>query len=115
MLVGATLVRLQFGLAAYIFCIGAVAFVATNLLQRYDGSNITIRRLRRIMIVSDLLLLLTGLLMIANSSNFFQMPYLSYLRYVKNNWVIVLLVAASMLVYSTWRIEQELGEEAKKR
>jgi len=89
--------------------------VATNLLQRYDGDNIIIRRLRRIMIVSDLLLLFTGLLMIANSSNFMQLPYLSYLHYVKNNWVIILLLAALLLLYSTFRIEQELEKEAKKR
>jgi len=89
--------------------------VATNLLQRYEGNNVTIRRLRRIMIASDVLLLLTGLLMIANVSNFFQMPYLSYIHYVKNNWVVLLLIAAMLLLYSTTRIEQELGKEAKKR
>ena len=37
-----------------------------------------------------------------------------YLQYVNNNWVVVLLVAAVLQLYTTYRISSELEKEAKK-
>lgn len=53
MAVGAGLYVLKISAASYIYCLGALAFASMQLLQRYEGSNFTIRRLRRIMIFSD--------------------------------------------------------------
>ena len=100
--------------ACYVFSVGALLFVAMQLRQRYEGSDFTIRRLRRLMIVSDVLFLLSALLMIANQSNFLPFDYLSYLRYVRNNWIVALLIAAVLQLYVSHRIANEL-EKAKKR
>lgn len=101
--------------AAYIFGPGALMFAAMQMRQSYDGNNFTIRRLRRIQLTSDVLFLLAGLLMLANQSNFFGINLLLYIKYVHNNWIIVLLVAAILQLYASHRIANELEKEAKKR
>lgn len=100
--------------ASYVFAMGALAFVLMQFKQSYDGSNIVIRRLRRIMITSDVFFLLSAILMFANQSNFLGLNILTYVKYVHNNWVITLLVAAILQLYSTHRISHELDKEAKK-
>ena len=101
--------------AAYIFAPGALLFAAMQMRQSYDGNNFTIRRLRRIQLTSDVLFLLAGLLVLANQSNFFGINLLLYIKYVHNNWIIVLLVAAILQLYASHRIANELEKEAKKR
>ena len=101
--------------AACIFAPGALLFAAMQMRQSYDGNNFTIRRLRRIQLTSDVLFLLAGLLMLANQSNFFGINLLLYIKYVHNNWIIVLLVAAILQLYASHRIANELEKEAKKR
>lgn len=100
--------------APWVFAMGALAFVLMQLKQRYEGRNVVIRRLRRIMITSDVFFLLAALLMFANRSNFFGLDILTYIKYVHNNWVVALLVAAVLQLYSTHRISNELDKEAKK-
>ena len=97
--------------ASYVFAPGALLFVAMQLRQRYEGNNFTIRRLRHIMIISDLLFLVAALLMFANQSNFLRLDYLSYIKYVHNNWIVVLLVAAILQLYSSHRIANELEKD----
>ena len=97
--------------ASYVFAPGALLFVAMQLRQRYEGSNFTIRRLRHIMIISDVLFLVAALLMFANQSNFLGLDYLSYIKYVHNNWIVVLLVAAILQLYSSHRIANELEKD----
>ena len=101
--------------APYVYAPGALLFVAMQLRQRYEGSDFVIRRLRRIMILSDVLFLLAALLMFANTSNFLGIQYLSYVKYVHNNWIVVLLVAAVLQLYASHRIAHELEKDAKKR
>ena len=101
--------------AAYIFGPGALMFAAMQMRQSYDGNNFTIRRLRRIQLTSDVLFLLAGLLMLANQSNIFGINLLLYIKYVHNNWIVVLLVAAILQLYASHRIANELEKEAKKR
>ena len=101
--------------APYVYAPGALLFVAMQLRQRYEGSDFVIRRLRRIMILSDVLFLLAALLMFANTSNFLGIQYLSYVKYVHNNWIVVLLVAAVLQLYASHRIAHELDKDAKKR
>jgi len=101
--------------AAYIFAPGALLFAAMQMRQSYDGNNFTIRRLRRIQLTSDVFFMLAGLLMLANQSNFFGINLLLYIKYVHNNWIIVLLVAAILQLYASHRIANELEKEAKKR
>ena len=59
--------------------------------------------------------LVAGLLMFANQGNFLGLNYLSYIKYVHNNWIVALLVAAILQLYTSHRIANELEKEAKKR
>lgn len=99
--------------APYVFAPGALMFVAMQMRQRYEGDNLTVRRLRHMMLLSDGLFLLAALLMFANQSNFFGLNYLSYIKYVHNNWIVVLLVAAVLQLYSSHRIANELENTQK--
>ena len=99
--------------APYIFAPGALLFAAIQMRQTYEGSNITIRRLRRIMLISDILFLIAALMMFANQANFLGLNFLVYIKYVHNNWIVVLLVAAILQLYTSHRIANELEKEAK--
>lgn len=109
---GSSLVGWKF--SPYFFAVGAIGFASMQMLQRYEGSNFTIRRLRRMMLISDFLFLLSAVLMFANNGNFFGLSHINYMEYVYNKWVITLLVAAILQLYSTHRIDRELAKEAKK-
>ena len=116
MVAGAVASLLRWEGAPWLFAPGAVAYVAVQSMQAYEGRNFTIRRLRRIMLFSDVLLLITAMLMFVS-----QMPWrggldwLTYVNYVHNNWVVTLLLAAILQLYTTVRISSELEGEAKKR
>ena len=114
MAVGAGTTLLGWGSAPYIFAIGALGFSSMQMQQRYEGQNFTIRRLRRMMLLSDVLFLVAALLMFASKGNVFGLSYITYIEYVYNKWVIVLLIAALLQLYSMHRIGSELDKEAKK-
>ena len=86
-----------------------------QMLQRYEGTNVTIRRLRRIMLLSDVLFLVSGVLMFASQDNPLGLPHITYLQYVHNKWVGTLLMAALIQLYVVHRLDHELRKEAKKR
>ena len=113
MVIGAGANLLFCSWAPYVFAPGALLFVAMQLRQRYEGRDFTIRRLRRIQIISNVLFLLAGLLMIANQANFLPIDQLYYIKYVHNNWVVVLLVAAVLQLYTGHRIASELEKDTK--
>jgi len=113
MVVGAGANALFCSWAPYVFAPGALLFVAMQLRQRYEGREFTIRRLRRIQIISDSLFLVAGLLMMANQQNFLGLDQLSYIKYVHNNWVVVLLVAAVLQLYTSHRIANEQEKDTK--
>ncbi|SFC07956.1 hypothetical protein SAMN04488494_1398 [Xylanibacter ruminicola] len=114
MAVGAGTTLLGWGSAPYIFTIGALGFSSMQMQQRYEGQNFTIRRLRRMMLLSDVLFLVAALLMFASKGDFLGLSYITYIEYVYNKWVIVLLIAALLQLYSMHRIGSELEKEAKK-
>ncbi len=99
--------------APYVFAPGALLFAAIQMRQTYEGKNITIRRLRRIMLMSDVLFLIAALLMFASQANFLGLDFLIYLKYVHNNWIVVLLVAAILQLYTSHRIANELEKESQ--
>lgn len=114
MTVGAGISLLRWESAPYIYSIGALGFASMQMLQRYEGQNFNIKRLRRMMLVSDVLFLLAGVLMFANKSNLLGLDHIIYIEYVYNKWVLVLLIAAILQLYSMHRIGRELEKEAKK-
>lgn len=98
----------------YVYSVGAVGYACMQMLQRYEGNNYVIRRLRRVMILSDVLLLFSGALMFASQDNALGLDRIVYLQYINNNWVVILLVAAVLQLYTSFRISNELEKEAKK-
>jgi hypothetical protein len=115
MVIGAGLSLFRFAVAPYIYALGAIGFASMPMLQRYDGQNFVIRRLRRIMVLSDVLFLFTAVLMFANQGNALGLDWIYYLNYIKNNWLVLLLLAAILQLYTTYRIDHELEKEAKKQ
>ena len=111
MVIGAGTSLLAWGAAPYIFALGALCFTAMQMKQRYDGQNVTIRRLRRMMLISDVLFLVSALLMFASMGNVFGLSHIDYITYIYNKWVLTLLVAAILQLYSTHRIDSELAKE----
>lgn len=106
----------------WVFTVGAIAFAVMQMQQTYDGRNHTIQRLRRIMTIGDVLFILSALLMLEDSyrvllplfTSYMENGYYQYVTYINNNWVILLLIAAVLEIYTTHRISHELDKEAKK-
>lgn len=115
MVIGAGLCMLTLTVASYVYAVGAVAFASVQMLQRYEGDNMTIRRLRRIVLLSDLLFLITAVLMFASQGNLFGLSQITYVQYVYNKWIGTLLLGAALQLYAIHRIDHELSKEAKKR
>ena len=114
MVAGAGASLLAWSGAPYCYAVGAIAFASMQMLQRYEGSNFTIRRLRRIMLISDVLFLVTAVLMFANQGNALGLSQTNYVKYIHNNWVVTLLIAAILQLYTSHRMGHELAKEAKK-
>ncbi len=111
MLAGAVLAMAAQDVAPWLFAAGALAFTAMQLQQRYEGDNFTIQRLRRIMLLSDVLLIAVAALMFADKGNPFGLEHLTWVNYVHNNWVVLLLIAAVLQLYTVMRIDSELKKE----
>ena len=108
---------------AWTFLAGAAGFGVMQMMQQYEGNDVVIRRLRRIMTLADVLFIVAGLLMVEQNCQFllplFQKDGLrgltNYAQYVvHNNWVLVLFIAAVLELYTMHRISHELSKEAKK-
>ncbi len=91
--------------AAYVvYGVGVLMFVPMQLMQRYEGSNFILRRLRRMQIISDVLFLLTGMLMYLNGKFILNM-------YIRNEWMLALTVATILQLYTAFRIPVELDKD----
>lgn len=107
LMVGAAAYLLEpFILAPSIFTTGAIFYVIIQWMQSYLGDDPTIKRLRKIQIVSGILILIAALLMISN-----RWVYDIY-RFTKidifNTWIAFLLAGAILQVYTIFRIDNEL-------
>lgn len=105
-----------------VFAVGAVCFASMQMMQVYNGNDMTLRRLRQIMIIGNVCFILAALLMV--ESNFqILFPYVAttidgyngWVHYVYNNWVIALLIAAILQMYTTHRIASELKKREEGR
>ena len=98
----------------WIYLAGAVMFATMQMMQTYEGNNITVRRLKKIMTTADIFFVLSGILMVDNAYRFMQQVftnYVAYFQYVFNKWVLLLLVAAVLEIYTMHRISAELSKE----
>lgn len=100
--------------ACWVFLAGAVLFSVLQAMQVYEGQSFVIRRLKRLMGLAQLAFVLSGILMV-DTVNFFLRPLFSnqlvYIQYVYNKWVVLLLIAAILEVYTSHRISSELKKE----
>lgn len=106
------------------FLCGSVLFAAMQMMQTYEGTNVAIHRLRTIMVIGDVCFILSGLLMVETAwrvlyrymawgeSGLVNIEgHLNYMKYVNNNWVVTLLIAAIIEMYTMHRISAELRKE----
>ena len=102
----------------WVFIAGALLYGAMQWRQKYEGTNFVIRRLRRMKLTANVFFLMAGVLM-ADSVYHFLEPLFSdrytYIAYAYNKWVIPLLVAAMLEMYSTFRISSELAKEKEQQ
>lgn len=96
LLIGAMLQITRWELSPIIYTIGAVMFAYVQVMSRYDGQNLIVRRLRRQQILGAVLLVFAGVLMFVTRHN---------------EWVLCLSVAAVIQLYTAFRIPSELEKE----
>lgn len=99
---------------SWLFLLGTVAFSVMQSMQLYEGSSQVVHRLKRIQAVADIFFVLSGISMVdtvyAFARNWFS-NYETYITYFYNKWVVFLLVAALIELYTTHRISHELKKE----
>mgnify|MGYP003508013490 FL=1 len=96
LLVGAMLQITRWELSPILYTIGAVMFAYVQVMSRYEGKNLIIRRLRRQQILGAVLLVFAGVLMFVTKHN---------------EWLLCLTVAAILELYTAFRIPSELEKE----
>jgi hypothetical protein len=95
---------------------GSILFSTLHMMQAYEGSQLAIKRLKRILNIADLLFVVAGILIVDSTYNFLRPAFEnqeSYITYVYNKWVLLLLIAAILEVYATHRIDYLLKKQGK--
>ena len=95
---------------------GSILFSTLHMMQAYEGSQLAIKRLKRILNIADLLFVIAGILIVDSTYNFLRPAFEnqeSYITYVYNKWVLLLLIAAILEVYATHRIDYLLKKQEK--
>lgn len=83
-------------------------------MQSYEGRNLAIIRLKKIQGFADLFFVLSGINMVDTVYHFFGTLFdnqEAYITYFYNKWVVLLLIAAILELYTTHRISSELKKE----
>ena len=100
---------------SWVYLVGALLFSAMQIQQKYEGKNFAIKRLRKIVFVSNVLFVLAGILMVDSVHQFLRPLFSSqyeYITYIYNKWVVLLMIAAILQLYTTHRISSELKKES---
>lgn len=116
MVIGAGCYAFIFGqqVVCWVYLVGALLFASMQVNQTYEGQNTTIKRLKRIMSTADIFFVLSGLLMVDSAYQFLRDAFsnvMTYYTMVYNKWVLLLLVAALLEMYTMHRLGKELGKE----
>lgn len=94
--------ELQFA-APFVYTLGAVMFAAMQMLARYDGKNIILRRMRRQQLIGAVLLIVAGGLMF--------MSVLQLRPFSGDEWKLVLAIATVLQLYTSFRIPSVMQQE----
>ena len=89
--------------AVVLYTIGVLAYTPTRMLQRYDGPNFVIRRLRRQQLLGQLAFLCGACCMMMQVGRF------GFAH--RNEWVICLVIGCILEIYTSFRIPAELKKE----
>ena len=89
--------------APYIYLCGALTFGCMQLLQRYEGTNIVIKRLRRQQIVACMAIILSGFMMLIAAKGLLPLG--------ENAWMAALAIGAFILLYVSFRLPAEFRKE----
>lgn len=100
--------------ACWVYLAGALAFAWMQVAQAYEGRNPTVKRLKRIMTVADIFFVFSGLLMVDNTYMLLRDSFsdiTTYYNLIYNKWVLLLLVAAILEMYTMHRISAVIKKE----
>lgn len=98
----------------WLFLAGASMFTLMQSMQTYEGSNFVIRRLKRIQAVANIFFMLAGILMVDTAYMFFRPLFnssIAYIDFLYNKWVVLLLIAAFLEIYSMHRIDSKMKKD----
>ena len=99
---------------SWMFLIGTVLFSVIQSMQVYEGKSLVIHRLKRIQSVANILFVLSGISMVDTIYTFvgrwFENPQLYYAIFY-GKWMVLMLIAAVLELYTTHRISHELKKE----
>ena len=98
-------------IVSWLFLVGTLLFATMQMMQEYKGNNMTISRLKNIMTLADLVFIFSGILMVDNVYGFIRPAFSNandYVTYLYNKWVVLLLIAAILEIYTMHRIEWEI-------
>ena len=112
--VGSFVLLFYQSVACWIFLTGAILFAAVQLMQTYESDSITIKRLKRIQNLSDILFIVAGIILTDTVYGFFRdffSNYENYVTYLYNKWVVVLFLATLLELYTVHRIDYELSKK----
>lgn len=96
LVVGAALYITKWVWAPYIYLVGSFMFGAMQMLDRYEGANWMLRRLRRQQVAGAIVLMAAGVAMLVCE---------------QNEWIMCLLVGCILELYTAFRIPQEYEKE----
>lgn len=103
MVAGAALFLWKPLIATVLYTVGAVVFCPLQMLQRYDGKNFIIRRLRRQQLLGLIAFLCGACCMIMQVGRF------GFAR--RNEWVVCVTIGCIIELYTAFRIPAELKKE----
>lgn len=91
----------------WLFLVGNVLFSVVQAMQIYEGPSLVIHRLKRMQYIADIFFVLSGISMVDTVYAFVR----HWFTYFYNKWVVFLLIAALLELYTTHRISYELKKE----
>lgn len=101
-------------ITSWLFLAGTVLFSVIQAMQVYEGPSLVIHRLKRMQYVADIFFVLSGISMVDTVYAFARHWFSNqetYITYFYNKWVVFLLIAALLELYTTHRISHELKKE----
>ena len=100
----------------WLYLVGATLFCLMQSMQTYEGTDFVVRRLKRIQAVANIFFMLAGILMIDTAYMFFRPLFdssIAYVDYLYNKWVVLLLIAALLEIYTMHRIDHEMKKDKR--